>query len=60
MLTHRKEYFIFGVYEYRIMKGTINNGFKYVTSNFFSFEMKGSFSAHISSYQIIFSTTLSA
>jgi len=31
-----------------------------VTFNFFSFEMKRSFSARISCYQIIFSTTLSA
>jgi len=41
------------------MKGTINNVFKCVKSNFFSFEMKVYIFAHISSYQIIFSTTIS-
>jgi len=59
VLTQRKECFIFGIYKHRIMKGKINNVFQYVTFNFFSFEMKRSFSAHISCYQIIFSTTLS-
>jgi len=60
MLTQKKECFKFGIYEHRIMKGKISNVFKYVTFNFFSFEMKRSFSARISCYQIIFSTTLSA
>jgi hypothetical protein len=58
--TKRNKYFIFGIYEHRTITGVINNDFKCVTPNFFSFEMKGYFFAHISCYQIIFSTTLSA
>ena len=61
MLTQKgKEYFIFGIYQHKTMKGTINNVFNCVTSNFFSFEKKGYIFAHTSCHQIIFWTTLSA
>jgi len=55
MLTQKgKEYFIFGIYQHKTMKGTINNVFNCVTSNFFSFEKKGYIFAHTSCHQIIF------